>query len=293
METAEALLTYFRQQWEEKRGAGIGHTAQLWDRRAQDWAQGLAEEGAMRRVTAIRIREAVRFLAENGCLTPEQEVIDIGCGPGRFVAEFARQARWVTGVDLSPSMTRLGEIHCQEAGLKNVSFAVRDFKETTVGEMGWEKKFDLVYSSMTPAMSAFSSLEKMIQMSRAYCCNSCCVLSQSTLEKALQEALGAENVQPAWDGQWFYTLVNLVWLMGYFPRTDYFPVEYTENRVITMDFVREALRRRCRKRDLDEAFVKRGYDCLMARARDGVFAEQCANWYGAVLWDVRVKTPRR
>ena len=30
----------------------------------------------MRRVTAIRIREAVRFLAENGCLTPEQEVID-------------------------------------------------------------------------------------------------------------------------------------------------------------------------------------------------------------------------
>ena len=155
-----------------------------------------------------------------------------------------------------------------------------------------EKRFDLVYSSMTPAMGAFSSLEKMISMSRGYCCNSCCILSRSTMEEELRKVLGEESVRPAWDGKWFYSLLNLVWLMGYFPYTDYYPIEYTDRRELTPDSVRESLRRLYRGTQLEEWQVEQGYEHLMALSDNGVFVERCSNWYGAVLWDTRIRTER-
>lgn len=288
----ETLFSYFKHQWEEKRGAGIGHTRQLWDERALEWERGVEEEGVMKRVTAARISAAVRFLTSRGCLTGDQDVIDIGCGPGRFVAEFAKTARWVTGTDLSTRMVEFGAAYCRKNGLENVTFTPCDFKEISVAEMGWEKRFDLVYSSMTPAMSAFSSLEKMIAMSRGYCCNSCCILSRSTMEEELRKALGEESVRPAWDGKWFYSLLNLVWLMGYFPYTDYYPIEYTDRRELTPDSVRESLRRLYRGTQLEEWQVEQGYEHLMVLSDNGVFVERCSNWYGAVLWDTRIRTER-
>ena len=289
----ESLFSYFRNQLDRKRSGGIVHTKQLWDKRASEWEDFVAEEGVMKQVTEARISAAVRFLTNNGCLTGDQDVIDIGCGPGRFVAEFAKTARWVTGTDLSAKMVEFGEAYCQKNGLENVTFTLCDFKEISVVEMGWEKKFDLVYSSMTPAMGSFSSLEKMIAMSRGYCCNSSCIFSGGTLEEELGKVLGEGLMRrPAWDGRGFYSLLNLVWLMGYFPYTDYYPLEFTRQRKITPDSVRETLQRLYRGVQLEEWQVEQGYEHLMSLSDNGVLTDHRSGWYGAILWDTRIQTKR-
>ena len=112
------------------------------------------------------------------------------------------------------------------------------------------------------------------------------------MEEELRKVLGEESVRPAWDGKWFYSLLNLVWLMGYFPYTDYYPIEYTDRRELTPDSVRESLRRLYRGTQLEEWQVEQGYEHLMALSDNGVFVERCSNWYGAVLWDTRIRTER-
>ena len=288
----ETLFSYFKESWEEKRAPQVLHTRQRWDAKAPEWEHGMEKDTVMKQVTAARIEAAVRFLTSKGCLTGSQDVIDIGCGPGRFVAEFAKTARWVTGTDLSSKMLEFGAAYCQKKGLENVSFVPCDFETVSLEEMGWEKSFDLVFASMTPALSTFSSLEKMIRMSRGFCCDSCCILTRSTMEDELCKALGAETVGPAWDGRLFYTLLNLVWLMGYFPYTDYYPIAYTDRQAVTMEMVREKLQRICKGTELEEWQVEKGYRHLMDLSENGVYEDRCSNWYGAVLWDVRIRTER-
>ena len=116
------------------------------------------------RDTAVRLRQ-------RGLLGPEQDVADVGCGPGRYVAEFAKTARSVMGTDISPKMTGFGAAYCREQGLTNVSFQPVDFRRADIAALGWEGKFDLVYSSITPAISGLSGLDNLIRMSRAWCFN--------------------------------------------------------------------------------------------------------------------------
>lgn len=45
-------------------------------------------------------------------------VLDLCCGPGRYLVPLARQGHHVTGVDLSPAMLRQAEAACETAGMR-------------------------------------------------------------------------------------------------------------------------------------------------------------------------------
>jgi ubiquinone/menaquinone biosynthesis C-methylase UbiE len=69
-----------------------------------------------------------------------KSVCDIGCGSGRFVAEFARRgARRVVGVDVAPNMLRLaGELVAQEGYA-----SLCEFLHTDVLEWNTAEQFDI------------------------------------------------------------------------------------------------------------------------------------------------------
>ena len=69
-----------------------------------------------------------------------RSICDIGCGSGRFVAEFARRgAGHVTGVDVAPEMVRLAEEVVKTAGVADrCDFAVSDVLNWTPN-----RKFDV------------------------------------------------------------------------------------------------------------------------------------------------------
>src|SRR5437879_13189122 len=52
----------------------------------------------------VRDEEALRLLVDFAGAGPDDTVLDVACGPGLVVCAFARVARHVTGIDLTPAM---------------------------------------------------------------------------------------------------------------------------------------------------------------------------------------------
>ena len=66
--------------------------------------------------------EIVAWLDRQGLLTPDADVLDLGCGIGRMVPPLAPRVRSVLGVDVSSGMVAEARRRC--GGLDNVNFTV-------------------------------------------------------------------------------------------------------------------------------------------------------------------------
>ncbi|HEY3066934.1 MAG TPA: methyltransferase domain-containing protein [Methylomirabilota bacterium] len=75
---------------------------------------------------SIRDEAALRLIVEWSGAGPDDTVLDVACGPGLVVAAFARVARHVTGIDLTPAMLERARAHAAEQGLTNVSWRLGD-----------------------------------------------------------------------------------------------------------------------------------------------------------------------
>lgn len=82
----------------------------------------------------------VDFLIEQLQLTPEQRILDMGCGTGRHALELARRGYQVVGVDLSDGMLAQGRAIADAEGLANVTFQQADATQYTTDE-----PFDRIY----------------------------------------------------------------------------------------------------------------------------------------------------
>src|SRR3954467_2700103 len=67
-----------------------------------------------------------RLLIETAGIGPEDEVLDVACGPGVVARGGARVARQVTGVDLTRAMIEQAEARQSSLGLTNLTWAVGD-----------------------------------------------------------------------------------------------------------------------------------------------------------------------
>lgn len=90
----------------------------------------------------IRDEEALRRLVTASGAGPADTVLDVACGPGLVVAAFARVARHVTGIDLTPAMIDRARTLAREGGLANVTLTVGDVRPLPYGD----RAFSLVVS---------------------------------------------------------------------------------------------------------------------------------------------------
>jgi SAM-dependent methyltransferase len=113
---------------------GIARCARLFD-----WAVGvdpaasvalysLGDEGLLAAATA----EAVALMRELGVAAPGRDLLDLGCGTGRFAAAVAPVVASVTGVDASAEMVRVARERC--AGLPNVRLLQTDGRDLAAFE---------------------------------------------------------------------------------------------------------------------------------------------------------------
>ena len=56
-----------------------------------------------------RMNSAINYLEQRGVLRKDYNILDIGCGPGRFAAAFAKKAHFVVGLDISEKMVELAK----------------------------------------------------------------------------------------------------------------------------------------------------------------------------------------
>ncbi|MFP4545282.1 MAG: class I SAM-dependent methyltransferase [Methanomassiliicoccales archaeon] len=108
-------------------------------------------------------REMVDFLVRESFLQGGDRVLDVGCGPGTFALPLAEHAGEVVALDSARGMLdRLME-EASRRSLENITPLHRDWDSPLEGE------FDLVISSLSPAIRAPEDLFRMESLSSRAC----------------------------------------------------------------------------------------------------------------------------
>ena len=290
MEQEQALwglgtdLAYFAAMQESQPKDRPDHSAKKWDQRPEAWEKERREK----QKGEARVRSAVAYLEKQGLLQPDFHVADVGCGPGRFAVAFARRVRWVTGFDLSPRMIHYGLEYARREGVANLTLQALDFQTLEVEAAGLRRAFDLVFSSLTPAVHGQAGLEKMMDMSPPYSCNITHLYHRNSICRQLQEEVfGIPPVSP-WGGRWFYSLFNLLLLRGYLPQTSYDRQLEARRFVPSQDYAAMLLERVLPPAERTEKNQARIFAWLQEHTDgEGMLTETSEACYGRILWDVR------
>jgi len=268
-------------------------TQEIWDKRAQAWRNDYNSPEKMK--SGDRVQDTVDYLAGHGLLNRDYDVIDIGCGPGRFAVAFARTAHYVLGLDISEEMIRDGLLFAEKEGLNNVSFRACDFQSLDIDREGLVEKFDLVFSSLTPATRGMKGLISAMRMSRQYCCNISYIRSENKLEqRIMQDVFGRERQDPR-VGYWhrFYTTFNVLFLMGYSPEVSYYRRRNENVFHPEPDRVRLFMEQMLPPHERTPENEERVFEWVLKNVNsDGTITETRNSWYARLLWDVRDKAER-
>ena len=282
-------LEYFKTLWNSRKSTGMSHKKADWDVRAGDWAYELEHDEVRKQRSADRVAATCDYLRSKGLLGAEDDVIDIGCGPGRFVSAFAETAHSALGIDISSEMCRYGAEHAAENGVSNASFKVCDFKQTDIDEAGWRNRFDLVFSSITPAMSTLDSLYKSMEMSRAYCFQSNFVKAEDEVVDMVLKEVAPDVTRLARYIRATYALVNVLWMEGFFPEVTYYR-EYSRSKKPVTEKMAHQILSQAPRADQSDAGIRKVMDLLLQHADEDGMIERSSVWtYSWVLWDIRVR----
>lgn len=193
----------------------------LWDNRAEEFNRQGPDE---------RRERIVGLLLEKQMLQKDSTVLDIGCGPGKFVLEFAKTAKNVVGVDLSPKMLHCAAENVAAQGLNNTEFRALDWEKADLAALNWQKKFSLVTGIMSPAFLNRKSLEKMMEASSEYCLITHFVERRDSIGDELKKyVFGRDNVHE-YGNRALYCSFNILWLYRLFPEVVYFDLEREQAR---------------------------------------------------------------
>jgi ubiquinone/menaquinone biosynthesis C-methylase UbiE len=80
------------------------------------------------------------LLAASGA-GPEDAVLDVACGPGLMACAFAKVARHVTGIDLTPAMIEQAAVMQQADGLTNLTWHVGDVQRLPFADASFSLVF--------------------------------------------------------------------------------------------------------------------------------------------------------
>lgn len=151
------MMVFDESTWESERlrhpffgeNIGPGRYAKVWD----DAAEGYSDAG----VSALK-EQILERLSE--IIGPDTDVLDIGCGPGTYSIPFSKMCRSVVCLDGSGKM--LDRII--QAKVPNITCIEADWNTYRT-----DSRFDLVFSSLCPALNNPANLIKMESVSRGYC----------------------------------------------------------------------------------------------------------------------------
>lgn len=287
--TNEKDLAYFIALQESRPAVTPDHSAEKWNRRAEFWKK----ESTNRRKGDERMVSARNYLDQRGLLKEHFDVVDIGCGPGKFAAEFAKKVHHVTGLDISDKMVAHGTEYLQQQGITNATLKTCDFQSLDIKKEGYEGAFDLVFSSMTPAIHGMNGLIKSMDMSRGWCCHITRIDGHNILREQMMQEVFGKKTPPKWTGRWFYSLFNVLFLMGYNPETSY---DSTNHSLLIdpdeeyLDFLMEHT---LPQTEINRENARKIKDWLdVRRNKDGFIEEITDSTYARILWNVKNKTIR-
>ncbi|WP_425059988.1 Ubiquinone biosynthesis O-methyltransferase, mitochondrial [Sporomusa carbonis] len=200
--------------------ADLEETQKFWDMRADEFnSYSRNNEGETRR------QQILDLLTAKGILRNDAEILDIGCGPGKYALEFAKKVKTVVGIDISPRMIQYAQDNAQRQNAANTVFELSAWESLNLDECGWNKKFDLVFASVCPGISSSESLLKLCRASKGACFISSFVERSDELRDELHRVIFGRDPEQRW-GKNIYYAINILWLSGYYPEISYRDAEF-------------------------------------------------------------------
>ena len=180
-------------------------------------------------------RLVFKIIKEKKLLNENSKVLDIGCGAGRHLLEFSKITSHITGTDISSRM-----LDYAKEKLKNVN-------ETKFIHGNWmknftkEKEFDLVFASMTPAISKIEHIKRMCLISKNYCMMERFVYYRDPIREEIEKMLDRKlNKLHSNHKEYTYGLWNIVWNLGYFPEI-YLDKYISETEKTVIDYMEQII----------------------------------------------------
>jgi len=125
--------------------------------------------GPFEEKTLSETQRLISMVKGKGITFKNGSILDIGCGTGIYALPLAREAARITGIDSSEAMVARMERDIEQFNLPNVQTMVMSWKDVDIRETGFEKAFDVVWASMTPAVQSENDFAKMEQCSKNWC----------------------------------------------------------------------------------------------------------------------------
>jgi len=279
--TAVFTVEFWEKAWQEATAGDEAvettkSAAQVWNRRAASYEADTGQG---------RVTEALTFLDNYGALEGKLKVLDLGCGPGAFTMALAERGHQVVALDPAEKMLEKLEAKLLARELQPlVRPVLADWVPLRLEDYGWEKHFDLVFASMTPAVSNVTMLKKAMQAAAG---------------RVYLSRFAGPRLQPSVDAIWrqfsdkpyyrrsldiFYPL-NWLYAGGWRPVVHYSRWE-REHRQLAEEAVAALLDVLAMRLEVDGRVVAAVEEYVAARAQDGYFTERKGATSGMLLWDV-------
>jgi len=200
----------FEEIWVNSSQLDLLETQKFWDIRAEEYNENDQKEKF----------NLIEYLISKGAINKEYNILDVGCGTGKYLVEFAKISKNVTGIDISPNMISYTKKNTESMNLSNVRFKVISWQSLDVNEFNWNKKFDLVFSNMSPAITSKETLIKMIETSKKYCFMSGFVYRKDKVRDELSRRIIGEKYNKSVQKS-IYCAFNILWNMGIYPEITY------------------------------------------------------------------------
>ena len=278
---------FWRQAWEQTRKSspqmrrrirGDKEAIEFWNQMAPKYGQHHTDK------RQERIEKIINILEKNGMLTPEADVLDVGCGPGTYALPFSGRCKSVTALDGAREMCRILKEKAAEDGLANVTVLQHMWEDVDLEKDGLLNRFDLVFASMTPAVCDYDTFMKINLASRKFCCLiSRAGGSANEARSDLWELLFHEKDDNR--GYHAFFQFNLLLSMGYYPSIDYF-----NSCWVNEETVEEAIEGLCRSFWLYTEITPEVKDTIAGyvreRSKNGVFRQETSSRLSIMTWRV-------
>lgn len=208
------------------------------------------------------------------------DMLDIGCGAGRYTLALAGRVRSATGVDIAPAMVAAAEARAAYEGIENARFLTMDWSSADLRGLG---HYGLTIAHMTPAICSAETFEKMLSVSRGMCFLAGYISRGNPIWNMIYGITGDDGSDTESDKLLFAQ--DILWRKGLEPRIEYIR------------------RHRFRRMPLEEAYDTyiggaRGYteleasaedairDRLDGMAEDGFLTDVSDPLIGVLVWDM-------
>jgi len=252
---------------------------QRWDKMAKGFSERTSEVEVTQRKQRI-----IKWLKDEGVLTKDAKVLDIGAGPGNWALSFAQEVAHVTALEPSKEMVMLLKQRMDQNNMNNITVDQRTWESINIQEDQYDKAFDLVFASMTPGINSPETLTKMIGASKKFCYLSC-FSGQGWRESYAQlwHDIVGKPLGPN-PGDIIYPF-TVIYGMGYKPHLHF--EQWMHVREDTVDrAIEEVLYFFEDYIDITDAIKNQVTETIIKQSTDGIYRIEKVVSQGIMLWQV-------